>query len=347
MSTSQRKLLDVVEVRNDRRYDLPRDRAQLGAGRYTYIDRVRGAVPVDDYSFCGDAILLGTSYDVKNDHGGFNARAISGKILVSEDYFLIVPRDLSNLSYITWALRFLEAEGYLLFNPVIDLIDESTLEEIELPWPSETVRTAFCEASVGLERLTELIEGKIALLFELGDALFSEMTSGGVLTTTTLGEAASLRYGEPIGVVESNIVAGYPFFTASDAVGKVDGYCVEGPALIVRKKGRNLEFGWTNAPSWLLPQLAAVLPGGSLGPATLFFALRHGSVGARRDWFVLEEGCPTRLLEEAAVTVPDFATAKAFERIGQDVLAEVSLLKRHRDRLALLYAPLLKIVAAD
>ena len=260
------KMMKLGELASVQTGKIDVNRAVKG-GKYPFFTCSREIYKIEDAPFEGKAVLVAGNGDlnVKYYEGKFNAYQRTYFLFVKDEKVL-VPR------YLYWFL-----ESYIgelrseAIGSTIKYIKMANLTDAEIPLPSlEKQReivgmldSAFAEIDLLEENLGLSNENANQLQMSLLSASFiptQENLLGGIsptneepiMKTLFLGEVLTLEYGKPLDTEFRGASGKYFAYGANGPISRSDKYLIEGPCIVVGRKGSAGEIRFVEERLWPL-----------------------------------------------------------------------------------------------
>ena len=324
-------LSEVATISDNARIRLSAVQVASRGGRYRHYDRDLRDAYVEDYTFEGDALLLGAAFNVCTSDHGFTSVRVAGKVSVSPSFHIVVPNDVADLDYLSAVLRYTQASPYLENNPFVDYLLDGKVGDIQVFWPDAECRMAFARLVSMHDGLLSCYRRQSDLLMDIGRAKFSELISGQSHVLVPLKSIAQVKRGRPMSEVCQTPVAGYPYVTPLGEIGLASAPLAGPESLSIGVFKRSLVLRWFQPPSWVGDSLAYVGADGEVGTAYLRFAL-EGNGGKSQD------GMREPVRAAGDLKVPLFARSVCddFQEQARVLLLEARQLDLGRERLRVL-----------
>ena len=210
--------------------------AAVDDGQYPFFTCSPETLRIDNYAFDCEALLLAGN----NAEGVFALKYYKGKFNAYQRTYVITVRDTDKLSY-----------GYLFYNLRTQLkelqnishgsatkfLTLTLLNDIEIPLSPISEQKAIAEVLSSLDDKIDLLHRQNKTLESLAQTLFRqwfiEEADGQV---GKLGDLVELHYGKGLRE-EIRTGQGFPVIGSSGTVGYHSEYLVEGPGIVIGRKG--------------------------------------------------------------------------------------------------------------
>ncbi|HAU4285829.1 restriction endonuclease subunit S [Citrobacter freundii] len=231
-------------------------------GQYPFFTCAEFPESIDRYAFDDDVVLVAGN----NARGNFHVSRYNGKFNAYQRTYVLTTKHGYDIDYIYYALKLElkrlreKAQGSqtkFLTMPILTSIPLGNLDETEYTRVSSVLKCLDQKIDLNnrinaeLEAMAKTLYDYWFVQFDFPDANGKPYkTSGGKMmynatlkreipagwNDCTLSELIKLEYGKPL-KSENRTGSGYPVFGSSGIVGFHDDYLVEGPGIIIGRKG--------------------------------------------------------------------------------------------------------------
>lgn len=239
--------------------------AAVPGGRYPFFTCSQETFRTNTYSFDTECVLLAGN----NANGIFPLKYFKGKFDAYQRTYVLTPRDPRRLvtKFLYYALRPKLAEfRSVSTGAATKFLTMGILNETEIQIPTPSIQRRIASILGAYDDLIEVNRRRIAVLEEMARRLFDEWFvnfrfpghEGHAIVETVLGKAPSgwtcgvlgdlltLAYGKGL-KADTRIAGDFPVIGSSGVVGTHNESLVDGPAIIVGRKGNVGSVIWSDA----------------------------------------------------------------------------------------------------
>jgi len=258
------KLEEFIDIYDKERIPLSEMERANRKGVYPYCGANGVLDYIDDYIFEGEFILLaedGGSYGKFED----SCYMMNGKFWVNNHAHIIkVKKNKSTNHFLLYMLNFLDLRSYVVGSTRVKL-NQEYLKQIKVSYPSLPEQQKIAEILGTVDEAIEKVGQAIEKTGRLKKGLMQELLTKGIghkefkdseigkipkeWDVLKLGSKISLEYGK--GLTEGNRKIGeYPVFGSNGIIGYHNDFLINGPGIIVGRKGTIGAITWSNENFW-------------------------------------------------------------------------------------------------
>ena len=230
---------EIVEILDSIRRPITKHKRRPGP--YPYYGATGVVDYVDSYLFDQPLVLVGED-GAKWGPGEESAYAVEGKIWVNNHAHVLRPKRARILDrFLIEIINFLDLTLYIT-GVTVPKLNQAKLKSIQIPLPPLEVQQEMVSEIEGYQ---QVIDGARAVV----ENYLPQIAVDPEWPMVELGEVISLEYGKPL-KSENRIEGPYPVFGSNGIVGYHNQYLVEGPTIIVGRKGSAGAINFSESPCY-------------------------------------------------------------------------------------------------